>query len=264
MRSKAVLAGHPLHPILIPFPFAFLTGGFFFSAAALVLGSYRLATTASSLVAAGLVMGLVAAGPGLVDLFGVVPPSSSARRRGLMHAAANVSALALFAAGWWLFEPSAPSSTSVLLQLVGLLALSAGGWMGGTLVYRNQIAVDHRYANAGRWHEVRAQPVDGVAAVTDARSLKEDQMLLLHAGSTRIAVGRSDDACVAFQDRCTHKGGPLSDGVMACGTVQCPWHGSQFDVRTGEVKAGPAKQTIAVYDVDEQGGTARVHVTRRR
>jgi len=40
-------------------------------------------------------------------------------------------------------------------------------------------------------------------------------------------------------DRCTHRGGPLSDGVLMCGTVQCPWHGSQFDVKTVEVKCGP-------------------------
>jgi nitrite reductase/ring-hydroxylating ferredoxin subunit len=36
-----------------------------------------------------------------------------------------------------------------------------------------------------------------------------------------------------------------------CGTVQCPWHGSQFDVQSGEVKAGPAEQNIETYDVHE-------------
>jgi nitrite reductase/ring-hydroxylating ferredoxin subunit len=41
---------------------------------------------------------------------------------------------------------------------------------------------------------------------------------------------------------------------MMCGTVQCPWHGSQFDVRNGEVKAGPAKERINTYLVREEGG----------
>jgi nitrite reductase/ring-hydroxylating ferredoxin subunit len=69
----------------------------------------------------------------------------------------------------------------------------------------------------------------------------------VHAGGTRVAVGRTGKGYVAFQDRCTHRGGPLSDGVLMCGTVQCPWHGSQFDVHTGEVKAGPAEQKIETY-----------------
>jgi nitrite reductase/ring-hydroxylating ferredoxin subunit len=40
---------------------------------------------------------------------------------------------------------------------------------------------------------------------------------------------------------------------MICGTVQCPWHGSQFDVTTGAVKAGPAERAIASYRVVQQG-----------
>jgi nitrite reductase/ring-hydroxylating ferredoxin subunit len=74
-------------------------------------------------------------------------------------------------------------------------------------------------------------------------------MKLVHAGDTRIAVARTATGYAAFQDRCTHKGGPLSDGVLMCGRVQCPWHGSQFDVRTGEVKAGPAEQKIETYEI---------------
>ncbi|MET0167857.1 MAG: Rieske 2Fe-2S domain-containing protein [Vicinamibacterales bacterium] len=42
----------------------------------------------------------------------------------------------------------------------------------------------------------------------------------------------------------------MSDGVLMCGTVQCPWHGSQFDVQTGEVKCGPAKENIATYLIE--------------
>jgi nitrite reductase/ring-hydroxylating ferredoxin subunit len=74
-------------------------------------------------------------------------------------------------------------------------------------------------------------------------------MKLVHVDRKRIAVGRTGKGYAAFQDRCTHKGGPLSDGVLACGVVQCPWHGSQFDVHTGHVKAGPAETDIETYDV---------------
>jgi len=58
---------------------------------------------------------------------------------------------------------------------------------------------------------------------------------------------------VAFSDHCTHKGGPLTDGVLIGRTVQCPWHGSQFDTHTGRVIAGPAKNKIDVYNIDIRG-----------
>jgi nitrite reductase/ring-hydroxylating ferredoxin subunit len=57
------------------------------------------------------------------------------------------------------------------------------------------------------------------------------------------------DRIVAFQDHCTHRGGPLADGVLACNLVTCPWHGSQFNVETGEVVSGPAEERIQVYPV---------------
>jgi nitrite reductase/ring-hydroxylating ferredoxin subunit len=77
-------------------------------------------------------------------------------------------------------------------------------------------------------------------------------MALVHVGTERVAVARTEKGVAAFSDRCTHKGGPLSDGVLMCGRVQCPWHGSQFDVHTGEAKAGPARENIRTYAVDNR------------
>jgi nitrite reductase/ring-hydroxylating ferredoxin subunit len=85
-------------------------------------------------------------------------------------------------------------------------------------------------------------------------------MKLLRVGSRRIVVARTADGYAAFDDRCTHRGGPLSDGVLACGVVQCPWHGSQFDVRTGDVRHGPATSGIETYEVDVRDGRIRVHL----
>ena len=65
---------------------------------------------------------------------------------------------------------------------------------------------------------------------------------------------------VAFDDRCTHRGGPLSDGTLACGRVQCPWHGSQFDVHDGTVKHGPAEHPIGTYEVETTAGRVLLKV----
>jgi nitrite reductase/ring-hydroxylating ferredoxin subunit/uncharacterized membrane protein len=243
MKSTASLKSHPIHPMLIPFPFAFLSGAWGFRVAAAMTGNDDLKTVARYLAPAGLVAGLVAAVPGLVDYLGSVPPQSSAKERATKHALFNVTSLALFAAGW-LAGRKRGNALPIALHSVGTATLCAGGWMGGTLAYRNQIGVDHRYANAGKWQE---QGVEGEAA----NGLEMNQMKLVKVSGKRVAVGRTGKGYAAFQDRCTHKGGPLSDGVLMCGTVQCPWHGSQFDVHTGEVKAGPAEMKIETYDVHD-------------
>jgi nitrite reductase/ring-hydroxylating ferredoxin subunit/uncharacterized membrane protein len=246
MKSTASIKSHPLHPMLIPFPFAFLTGGWGFRLAAAMSGNDELKTVSRHLIPAGLVAGLIAAIPGLVDYLGSVPPHSSAKERATRHALLNVTSLALFAAGW-LAGRRRDGALPLTFQSVGTATLCVGGWMGGTLAYRNQIGVDHRYANAGKWRE---EHVDTQTALEGAaHDLAVNQMKLVHADGTRIAVARTGKGYVAFQDRCTHKGGPLSDGVVMCGTVQCPWHGSQFDVHTGEVKAGPAEKSIETYDI---------------
>ena len=69
-----------------------------------------------------------------------------------------------------------------------------------------------------------------------------------------IVVARCGDEVVAFSDRCTHTGGPLSDGALIACTVQCPWHGSQFNLRTGAVVNGPAKDGIEVFDAEVRDG----------
>jgi len=79
-------------------------------------------------------------------------------------------------------------------------------------------------------------------------------MKLIHVNDKRIVIARTEKGYVAFDDHCTHKGGSLAGGAMICETVQCPWHGSQFDVNTGAVKAGPAKEKINTYNVSETNG----------
>ena len=124
--------------------------------------------------------------------------------------------------------------------------------MGGTLVYRNQIGVDIRYANAGKWKEKYLGKASGEMIVASTDELEVNQMKLIHAKGKRIVVCRMETGYAAFDDHCTHRGGSLAGGSMICGTVQCPWHGSQFKVNDGTVCAGPAKMPIAVYPVVEK------------
>ena len=63
----------------------------------------------------------------------------------------------------------------------------------------------------------------------------------------------------ATQAACTHKGGPLNEGGLDGSTVTCPWHGSQFDVCSGAVVRGPARESLKTYRVDVQGDIGQVH-----
>jgi nitrite reductase/ring-hydroxylating ferredoxin subunit len=101
---------------------------------------------------------------------------------------------------------------------------------------------------------IEAAPRASVAIASDDE-LKPNQMKLVRVRGRRIVVARTEDRYVAFDDRCTHRGGSLVDGAMICGVVQCPWHGSQFDVLSGDVKAGPAKDGIRTYVVDARDGS---------
>jgi uncharacterized membrane protein/nitrite reductase/ring-hydroxylating ferredoxin subunit len=261
MRSKASYRGHPIHPALIPFPFAFLTGAFAFDLLGVLLDRPSWWATGAHLLLAGIAMALLAAVPGAIDYFYTVPSGSSGKRRATKHALANLSAVALLALVYWLRGDTSVAPDPVLLGVeaiaVGLLAV--GGWMGGTLVNRNQIGVDHRYAGAGKWKEERVASRPGESVrVAGSDELEIDQMKLLHVDGQRIVLARTEEGYVAFDDHCTHRGASLADGSMICGTVQCPWHGSQFDVRTGAVRAGPAEEGIGTHPVEESGGEVRL------
>jgi nitrite reductase/ring-hydroxylating ferredoxin subunit/uncharacterized membrane protein len=249
MQSQASIQGHPLHPMLIVYPFAFLTGAFGFNAAAAASRRMELRAVADHLVPAGIAAGVLAAIPGVIDYLHSVPPESSAKERATRHALLNAGGLALFATSW-LLRRRRQVAAPLAFQALGTAAMSVAAYLGGTLVYRNQIGVDHRYADAGRWQETSRDISDARALTSAAGGLGVNQMKLVHARGERIAVGRTERGYAAFQDRCTHRGGPLSDGTLICGTVQCPWHGSQFDVHSGEVKCGPAEEPIRTYEIE--------------
>lgn len=263
MRSKASIKGHPIHPMLIPFPIAFLVGALLGDAIGVLANIDFLWMMAAWLALAGVAMALVAAVPGFVDYLFTVPPNSSGKKRATLHMLVNLGAVALFVVAWLLrgaVDVEPPLST-ILLELVAVGLLTAGGWMGGTLAYRNQIGVDHRYADAGKWKETKIDARPGQTVdVADERELQVDQMKLLRIGDRRIVLARTQDSYVAFQDHCPHRGGSLAGGQMMCGIVQCPWHGSQFDVRTGDLRAGPSDEGIAIYQVRVEGGRVKLLV----
>jgi uncharacterized membrane protein/nitrite reductase/ring-hydroxylating ferredoxin subunit len=255
MKSKANIKGHPLHPILVVFPIAFFAGTLVFDILSLFYKNTAFRQTGGFLEIAGIVTALIAALPGLIDYFYTVPPASSAKKRATQHGLINLLLVAVFTIAYLLRSKNQVLFYAILaLEFTGIVLLGISGWLGGTLVYRNQIGVDPRYAGAGKWREVYLDASENLIEVATADELQTGQMKLLHITGKRIVLGKTKDGYAAFDDRCTHKGGSLAGGAMICDTVQCPWHGSQFDCKTGKVKAGPATSDIAIYQTIVKAG----------
>ena len=260
MRSRAHVKAHPIHPAVIPFPFAFLWGAAIFDVLHLLSGREDFTITASHLTVAGLIAGVVAAIPGAIDYFYAVPPQSSAKQRATKHALGNTTALVLFLVAWITRDPDGTMVPATLaFEVLGAAIMAWAGLLGGELVVRNMISVDHRYADKGKWKEasVEGKPGEEVTVGT-ADELQDGHMKLLWVNGQRIALAKTADGYCAFQDGCTHRGASLAGGVLVGDTVHCLWHGSQFNVRTGQVVCGPAKEKITLFQTHVKGTDVRL------
>ena len=253
MKSKAQFKSHPIHPMLVDFPIAFFVGAFAFDLIYFLTESEALKSTSVYLIIGGLITGIAAAVAGLIDYMYTVPPHSSGSKRAAKHGLINAGVLVVFGTVLFLKYELSGLRIVLALELTGVVLLIFSGWLGGTLVFRNEIGVDRRYAGAGKWKEIHSALKDGKIEAGLTSDLATDQMKLVHANGKRIVVARTENEYVAFEDRCPHRGGSLAAGAMICGTVQCPWHGSQFDVKTGKLKAGPTEENITVYKVEVKG-----------
>ena len=68
-----------------------------------------------------------------------------------------------------------------------------------------------------------------------------------------VAVFNINGTYYAIEDTCTHVGGPLSEGEVEGAAVTCPWHGAQFDLKTGKVLGPPAATDVRSFRVQVEG-----------
>lgn len=83
--------------------------------------------------------------------------------------------------------------------------------------------------------------------------LPEGEIMLVEVGDERILLSNVGGDFYAIGEVCTHAGGPLSDGTVEGDQVECPWHGSRFNLRTGEVTNRPAREPLPRYAVRLEG-----------
>ena len=143
MESKAKIAGHSAHQMLIVFPLGLLATSIFFDLIHLATGEAVHAQVAYWMIIAGMIGGLVAAPFGLVDWL-AIPQGTRARTIGLIHGLGNVVVLLLFLGSWLLRweEPASPGAAAIILSALGVALAVVTGWLGGELVDRLGVAVD--------------------------------------------------------------------------------------------------------------------------
>lgn len=97
-----------------------------------------------------------------------------------------------------------------------------------------------------------------VAAASD---VPPGEMLTVEVNGEEVVVANVDGEFVCFSNSCSHRQGPLGDGLLLeGGIVECPFHGGQFNVRTGEVVQAPPSEPIPTYPVRIDGDDVSVAV----
>jgi 3-phenylpropionate/trans-cinnamate dioxygenase ferredoxin component len=100
-------------------------------------------------------------------------------------------------------------------------------------------------------------------SVCPTAELAEGEMRLIEADGRKIGVFRcAGGELYAIEDRCSHDDGPLAEGQFdrdAC-TVECPRHGSLFDIRSGRPRTLPAYQPVETFEVREEDGEIKLEV----
>ena len=139
-KSTAQFAGHPIHPMLVPFPIACFVLTFLSDLAFWRTGHDFWSTASLWLLGVGLIMAALAAAAGLIDVIG------DDRIRNLsdawLHAAGNIIAVLLELYNWYTrYQGGAVVPTGIVLSLIAVLILLFTGWKGWEMVYRHKVGV---------------------------------------------------------------------------------------------------------------------------
>ncbi len=230
--------GHPMHPALVGIPIGCWT-----SAALLDLTSKN-SPAARRLIGLGVIFALPTALTGASDWSDT---TGAEQRVGLVHAGLNLMAVASYACSWLVRRRGGGGR---LLGLLGAVAATGAGYLGGHLAYSLGVGVDTNAFQTG--------PTSWEPVAFDSE-LEADNMRAVEAGRVQVLLARDGEGVVhALGNRCSHRGGPLDQGEMHDRCVVCPWHGSQFDLNDGSVRRGPATEPQPVYDVRVAGGAIEI------
>jgi len=96
--------------------------------------------------------------------------------------------------------------------------------------------------------------------VAKKSQVPENGVIGVQVEGKRLALVNLNGEIYALDDDCPHEAGPLSDGRIVGDEIECPWHSSHFDIRTGRVTMDPAETDVATYKVRLIGDAVEVEI----
>jgi len=219
--------GHPLHPALTDIPIGAWALAAMFDASAGMGGGQAAEQTADSLIAIGVAAAVPTALAGIADYSAI---DQEAVAVGAAHGILNSAGLGLYLLSLW-SRKRGLRGRGVLLSTLGLAIVGASAGLGGDLIYRLKVGVNHSPTLAPPEQWTAVLPLSELAAY-EARRVEID--------GTPVLVYNDGNSVYAIGAVCSHAGGPLEEGTFDGNCVECPWHQSVFDLRNGRVVHGPA------------------------
>lgn len=250
---QGVWLGHPLHPVVVGVPMGAWTVAFVLDAVDAVVpraDGFRQAAQLS--VGLGLLGGIGAALAGLADW---QHTHDSARRAGLVHGVLNTVALTLHGSSW-LDRRRGEHGRAKAASTLGYGLAIASSYLGGTLVFRHRVGVDHS--------DGRLMPRVFVPVLAEP-ALPEDTPTAVDCSGVPVVLIRHQGRISALGGACSHLAAPMAEGWLYRGCLVCPWHGSRFDLQTGAAVRGPATSPLTYFQTQVREGQIEVcHVPPAR
>lgn len=243
-----VWLGHPLHPVLTDIPIGAWTAATVIDVVEAVTGDTSFAPGADAAVTVGLVGAVGAAVAGMTDW---KDTDGAASRVGLVHGLVNITATLLYARSLQM-RRRGERSAGRRLAFAGYAASMVGALLGGDLVYRYRIGVTH---------VTEGELPGSFVAVLEESALTEGDMRRVDVNGVSVVLVRQQGQIYALAERCSHLGGPLADGHLAEGGIQCPWHGSRFALADGRVLNGPSTYPQPCFETRVRDGQIEVRTT---
>ncbi len=219
--------GHPFHPSATDIPVGAWTTGFVLDLLNAITGSNLFARCADAAVAIGTIGAFAALASGLTD---AQHPKGEARRVGMVHGMLNLGGTLLQLASL-VQRARGERGRGRALSSMAFGGLLVSAYLGGEMIDRYRVGVNRA---AGE-----AVPA-GFVPVLPEGELPQNELRQVEVEGSRVLLVRQGDRIYAMHATCTHMGGPLAQGTIVDGAVQCPWHGSRFALDDGHVVKGPA------------------------
>jgi nitrite reductase/ring-hydroxylating ferredoxin subunit/uncharacterized membrane protein len=226
--------GHPLHPVLTDVTIGAWLYASLMDMVALVTRSKQVEQAADTLAAIGVASAVPTALAGATDYSGI---KRGAAPLAVLHALMNVEALLYYSASLFARRNGNRLQATILSELgMGTVLLSA--YLGGTLVYKHRVGVNHAPKPSGprEWTPIMSE--------TD---LPESQPRRIDVEGAPVLLYRYGGTVYAIGAVCAHAGAPLEEGTFDDRCVQCPWHDSVYDLRDGSVVHGPSTFSQPAY-----------------